>query len=213
MSKLTGVEVDTENKAVVVQGGAKIYMVHDALKGAGLGFMTGTNGDTGVSGLTLAGGAGWLGGQAGGFAFDTVIQTQVVLPSSKTVVATHENEHKDLMQAICGGDDNFGIITKWTFKLFDVSNAMAVHFAPALWRLKHVMKNNFKVISEAPDDAAGSMLCLPPGAPVCINLVSMIGEEVMGMTDYTKVPLLNKISHLGALFRVSNDLGPKYYIK
>ncbi|KAL3910087.1 MAG: hypothetical protein SGARI_002289 [Bacillariaceae sp.] len=210
MSKFTGVQVDTDNKTVAVQGGAKIFMVHDALEGTGLGFMT----DTGVSGLTLAGGAGWLGAQAG-FACDTVLKAEVVLPSGEMVTATHENKYKDLMRAICGGGGNFGIVTEWTFKLFDVSNAMAgtvVHFAPTMWRLKYVLENYFKVMAEAPD-AAGAALALPPGAPVCINLVSMIGDEVKGVTDYTQVPFFNKVSQLGAWFRVQNDIGPKDYIK
>jgi FAD binding domain len=213
MEKMADVQVDLQSKTVSVQGGAKIYQVHDALKGTGFGFMTGTNGDTGVSGLTLAGGGGWLGGQAG-FACDTVVEAEVVLPSGKLVIARDDNDYSDLMRALRGGGSNFGIVTKWVFKLFDVSNAMAgtvVHFAPTQYRLKHVLKNYVKTLEDIPD-AAGSILALPPGAPVCITLASVIGEEVKGITKYTEVPFLSKIANLGAWFRMSNDLGRKDYI-
>jgi hypothetical protein len=213
MQKLDNIQVDTQSRTVNVQGGAKIYQVHDALKGTGFGFMTGTNGDTGVSGLTLAGGAGWLGGQAG-FACDTVVEAEVVLPSGQVVSARDDNEYNDLLRALRGGGSNFGIVTNWVFKLFDVTNAMAgtvVHFAPTKYRLKYVLQNFVKTIKDAPD-AAGSMIALPTGAPVFINVVTMIGDEVKGVDKYTDVPFLSRISKLGAWFRVSNDLGKKDYI-
>lgn len=213
MQLLVDVQVDTDAKTVSVEGGAKIYQVHKALEGTGYGFMTGTNGDTGVSGLTLAGGAGWLGGQAG-FACDTVVEAEVVLPSGQIVVARDDNMYNDLLRALRGGGSNFGVVTKWVFKLFDVTNAMAgtvVHFAPTMYRLKHVLRNYVKTVEDMPD-AAGSIIGLPTGAPFVINLASMIGEEVKGVSSYTEVPFLSKISNLGAWFRISNDLGRKDYI-
>ncbi|KAG7344250.1 FAD linked oxidase [Nitzschia inconspicua] len=213
MEKMVEVKVDTQAKTVSVQGGAKIYHVHEALKGTGFGFMTGTNTDTGVSGLTLVGGAGYLGGQAG-FACDTVLEAEVVLPSGQVVMADDDNDYKDLLRGLRGGGSNFGIVTKWVFKLFDVTNAMAgmvVHFAPTKYRLKHVLQNYTRIIEEIPD-AAGTLMALPPGEPVCINVLSMVGDEIKGVEKYTDVPFLSKVTHLGAWFRASNNLGRKDYI-
>lgn len=140
MERMNAATVDTESETLTLQGGAKIEVGNAALNGTGLGFMTGTNGDTGVSGLTLAGGAGFLGGQAG-FACDTVIQAEVVLPSGEIVTANDDNEHKDLLRALRGGGGNFGVVTEWTFRLFDVSHCMGgtvVHFAPTVYNLTKV---------------------------------------------------------------------------
>jgi len=209
---MTEARVDAQARTITLQGGAKIQVGNNALKGTGLGFVTGTNGDTGVSGLTLAGGAGYLAGQAG-YACDTVTKAQVVLPSGDIVTATDDNEHKDLLRALRGGGGNFGVVTEWTFKLFDVTNAFAgtvVHFAPTMARLTIVMDNFAKVIEELPDQ--GCAICvLPTGAPVFISLYSMIGDSVKDARTYTDVPFLAKASNLGAWFRMSNDLGRKDY--
>lgn len=212
LERMNQAKVDTEHKTITLQGGAKIEVGNNALKGTGLGFMTGTNGDTGVSGLTLAGGAGYLGGQAG-YACDTVTSAQVVLPSGKIVVATDDNEYKDLLRALRGGGGNFGVVTEWTFKLFDVTNAFAgtvVHFAPTMARLKIVMDTFAKVYQELPDEA--SAICvLPAGAPVFVTLYTMIGDSVKDAQKYMDVPFLAQASNLGAWFRISNDMGRKDY--
>ena len=209
---MTEARVDTEAKTITLQGGAKIEVGNTALKGTGLGFMTGTNGDTGVSGLTLAGGAGYLGGQAG-YACDTVTKAQVVLPSGDIAIATDDNEHSDLLRALRGGGGNFGVVTEWTFKLFDVTNAFAgtvVHFAPTMARLNIVMNNFAKVCEELPDQ--GSAICaLQAGAPVFISLYTMIGDSVKDAQTYMDVSFLAKASKLGAWFRMSNGLGRKDY--
>lgn len=214
LQKLAGVTVDTDAKTIAIGGGAKIGQAHYALKGTGLGFATGTNTDTGVSGLTMAGGAGYLGGQAG-YACDTVAQAKVVLPSGELVTATDDNEHKDLLRAIRGGDGNFGVVVEWTFKLYDVSSAIGgtvVHMAPTAASLRKVLTNYAAILEDDMPDQAGSSCACPAGAPVFVNIVTMIGDSAKGVKSYKAIPFLAKMSTLGAWFRISNDLGPKNYI-
>ena len=213
LQKLDACIVDTETKTIRIGGGAKIGQAHDALRGSGLGFATGTNGDTGISGLTLAGGAGYLGGQAG-FACDTIVQARVVLPNGDIVVATDTNKNADLMRALRGGGGNFGVVVEWTFKLYDVSNAMGgtvVHFAPTMASLKSVMTNYSEALQDIPDEGC-SICALPCGSPVFVNVLTMIGDKVKNVKTYKEVPFLNKISHLGAWFRLSVDLARRDYI-
>ena len=213
LEELNGTSVDTEAKTIAIEGGAKIQEAHKALKGTGLSFATGTNGDTGVSGLTLAGGAGYLGGQAG-YSCDTVISAKVVLPSGEMVTATDDNDHKDLLRALRGGGGNFGVVVEWTFKLFDVSNCFGgtvVHFAPSVNSLKKVLANYVGVLNDDMPDAGASLCAIPAGAPVFVNVTAMIGDEVKDASSYKDIPFLSKISSLGAWFRISNDLGRKDY--
>jgi FAD/FMN-containing dehydrogenase len=203
---------------ITISGGAKIEQAHAVLKGTGYGFVTGTNGDTGVSGLTLAGGGGYLGGQAG-YACDTVTAVKVVLPNGTLVTATDDNEHNDLMRAIRGGGGNFGVVVEWTFKLFDVTHAFAgqvVYMAPTVKSARKVMTSLASVLEDIPDQA-GTIFGLPAGAPVVVILSTYIGkgEELPTeeITNYKDIPYLKKISNLaGAWFRASNDLGRKDYI-
>jgi FAD/FMN-containing dehydrogenase len=214
LERMDAAKVDKEAKTLSLQGGAKIAVGNDALKGTNLGFMTGTNGDTGVSGLTLAGGAGYLGGQAG-FACDTVVSAEVVLPTGEIVTATDDNQHKDLLRALRGGGGNFGIVTEWTFRLFDVTHCMAgtvVHFAPTVYSLTTVLANFASHYDDMPDQAA-ALFAIPVGAPVFVSVYTMIGDSVKDKTSYTEVPFLKEASYLGAWFRLSNDLGPKDYYK
>lgn len=150
-----------------------------------MAFSRGSHPDTGVSGLTLAGGAGYLGPQAG-FAIDTVTQAKVVLANGKLVTATDNNEHADLVRALRGGGGNFGVVVEWTFELFHVPHAMAcvvVHMAPTPASVKKCLANHVEICyngneADAPPDAAMGMWVLPCGAPVFINVLSMIGDEV-----------------------------------
>lgn len=214
LEKMNMVKVDVDAKTIKIQGGAKIKDAHLALRGTGLGLATGTNEDTGISGLTLAGGAGWLGGRAG-YACDTVVEAEVVLPSGQIVTATDDNDYADLLRALRGGGGNFGLVTQWTFRLFDVSDALGgtvVHFAPTLWRVKRVLENYARdVVSEIPD--AGATICaMPGGAPVFITVSTMIGDEVKDAKTFADVPFLHRVYNLGAWFRMSNDMGRKDYL-
>ena len=211
---LASVTVDTDAKTIAIEGGAKIGQAHYALKGTGLGFATGTNPDTGVSGLTMAGGAGYLGGQAG-YSCDTVVQAKVVLPSGELVTATDDNDHKDLLRAVRGGGGNFGVVVEWTFKLYDVSSAIGgtvVHMAPTVASLRKVLTNYATILENDMPDQAGSICACPAGAPVFVNVVTMIGDGAKNVKSYKKIPFLAKMSSLGAWFRISNNLGPKDYI-
>ena len=216
--KDVSVDLDSATKTMSCGGGCKIVDVHNVLgeKAPGYGFVTGTNTDTGVSGLTLSGGAGYLGWQAG-WACDTVTQIKVVLATGEIVTATDDNEHKDLLRAVRGGGGNFGVVVEWTFKLYDVSNAyggLVVHMAPTLARSKIVMTNYMNSLQSVDTPDSGfSMLVLPAGAPVMIDVLTVIGDDAKDAKTYTDIPFLAKQSKLGAWFRPQITLGRKDYIK
>jgi len=121
MRKMNGVVVDPERMVVTAQGGAKIADVDDALKPHSLAAPLGTHPDTGIGGLTLGGGIGWLTPRVG-LAIDNLVSAEVVLADGTLVTASAESE-PELFWALRGGGGNFGLVVSFTYKVFAVGGA------------------------------------------------------------------------------------------
>uniref|UniRef100_A0A6V2D8W0 FAD-binding PCMH-type domain-containing protein n=1 Tax=Ditylum brightwellii TaxID=49249 RepID=A0A6V2D8W0_9STRA len=207
MSGLNSVDVDTDAKRATVGGGCRIQDVDKALEGTGLGFVTGTNGDTGVSGLTLAGGFGYLGRQHG-FACDNVLEAQVVLASGEVVIASDSGPHKELMQGLRGGGGNFGIVTRWVFRLHDVSNCfggLVVRFAPTWSASVGSLKKWRDGVKDLPTPVM-SAVALPGRAPVNVYLGVTFEEGGKDAKSATELKGLKFTQNLGGWFGLENSL-------
>merc|ERR1719271_2377168 len=115
MSKMKRVTVDAERRLVTVEGGCKLGDMDKACQPHGLACVTGTNPDTGVVGLSTAGGGGYL-SRLHGMAVDNFVSATVVLASGEAVVATKENEHADLLWGLSGAGGTFGVVTSLTMR-------------------------------------------------------------------------------------------------
>lgn len=131
MRDMNGVWVDPVNKAVRVQGGATWGQVDREAQVFGLAVPGGVVSTTGVGGLTLGGGIGWL-HRKWGLSCDNLISAQVVLATGELVTASLD-EHPDLFWAIRGGGGNFGVVVDFTFRAHEVGPdvALAVVFHEA----------------------------------------------------------------------------------
>ncbi|KAM6505372.1 hypothetical protein FSOLCH5_014592 [Fusarium solani] len=109
------VKVDAGNKSVKVGGGGNWGDVDAETVKYGFATVGGTISDTGVGGLTLGGGYGWLSG-AHGLTIDNLLSATVVLPSGEIVKAS-ENENQDLFWGLRGAGQNFGVVVEFEFKL------------------------------------------------------------------------------------------------
>lgn len=109
--------VDPNTKRVRVGGGANWTEVDAELAKYDLATVGGTIGDTGVGGLTLGGGYGWLTGKHG-LTIDNLLSVNLVLASGEILKASQE-ENVDLFWGIRGGGHNFGAVTEFEFQAFD----------------------------------------------------------------------------------------------
>lgn len=122
LSKMRAISVDPAAKTCKVQGGATWAEVDSALGEHGLATVGGTVNHTGVGGLTLGGGYGWLASWYG-LTIDNLLAATMVLADGR-VVTTSETEEPDLFWAIRGAGQSFGVAVDFTFKCHDQKNTI-----------------------------------------------------------------------------------------
>ena len=118
LAEMRAVEVDPERRTARAQGGANWSELNTATGEHGLAVTGGAVSTTGIAGLTLGGGLGWLMGLQG-LAADNVMSVELVTADGKVLNVTAESE-PDLFWALRGGGGNFGIATTFEFQLHEV---------------------------------------------------------------------------------------------
>ncbi|WP_420335392.1 FAD-binding oxidoreductase [Roseibium sp.] len=173
MSGLKQIEIDAELLIGRVGGGATWADFDAAAQVHGLAAPGGVVSSTGVAGLTLGGGFGWL-ARLHGLAVDNLLSAEIVLADG-TVTVCSQSEHPDLFWALRGGGGNFGVVTEFTFRLHPVGPQ--VLFGPTFFALKDARRVLAAYAEHAP--------LLPRKACVWANLmtappVPVLPESVHG---------------------------------
>jgi FAD/FMN-containing dehydrogenase len=177
LSGMRSVHVDPEARRAYVSPGATLGDLDHETQAFGLATPVGINSTTGVAGLTLGGGFGWL-TRKYGLTVDNLIEAEVVTADGERVRATAE-DHPDLFWAIRGGGGNFGIVTQFVFALHAVGptvlcGLVVYPFAQA----KSVLERYRDYVAAIPDDlCVWAVLRKAPPLPFLPDAVH--GREVV----------------------------------
>jgi FAD/FMN-containing dehydrogenase len=165
LSEMKGIHVDPVARTVRVEGGCTWGEVDHATHPFGLATPNGFISTTGVGGLTLGGGIGYL-ARSQGLTIDNLLEVDMVLADGSFVTASAD-EHADLFWAVRGGGGNFGVVTSFLFRLHPIST---VYGGPMLWPFEQaadLMKFWRDFILQAPEEINGwfGFITVPPAPP------------------------------------------------
>ncbi|HEX6443499.1 MAG TPA: FAD-binding oxidoreductase [Streptosporangiales bacterium] len=162
LSLMRRVTVDADARVAVAGGGATLADLDSATQGHGLAVPGGTISHTGVAGLTLGGGFGWLTPMLG-LTSDNLVAADLVTADSRQLRVTAD-EHPDLFWAIRGGGGNFGVVTSFEYRLHPVGPL--IDFGMFFWeedRLPEALRLCREIVATLPR-TTGVMIA-PMNAP------------------------------------------------
>ena len=176
LSKMTSVRVDPIKRTARAEGGTKWGAFDHETQAFGLATPGGTDPDTGIAGLTLGGGIGWLSSKYG-LSSDNVISADIVTADGRFLTASAD-ENPELFWAIRGGGGNFGIVTSFEYQLHPVGPTVlaGLAFYP-FEKAKEFIRFYRDFSSNAPDalNTIAGLGTSPEGAKVGIIAVCYHG--------------------------------------
>jgi hypothetical protein len=168
LSLLRSTTVSPERHTVRVDAGCTWGDVDHATVAFGMATPSGFLSSTGVAGLTLGGGIGYL-ARRFGLTVDNLLAADVVLADGRFVTAS-ESSHSDLFWALRGGGGNFGVVTSFTFRCHDIGENGTVIAGPVLYDLADapdVMRWYRELLPSLPEELNGwiALITVPPAPP------------------------------------------------
>jgi hypothetical protein len=177
LASMKSVHVDARKRTARAEGGARWGDFDRETQAFGLATTGGTNSDTGIGGLTLGGGLGWLAGKYG-LACDNLLSADVVTSDGRLVTAS-TTENEELFWGLRGGGGNFGIVTSFEYQLHRVGptilGGMVIH---PFERAKDVLRFYSDFSTAIPDEVntLGVLLTTPEGLRVVAIAVGYNGS-------------------------------------
>jgi hypothetical protein len=178
LGPMRDIKVDADARTVRVEGGCIWREVDAATHAVGMATPSGIIGSTGVGGLSLGGGIGYL-ARRHGLTVDNLLEAEVVLADGSRAHAS-ASENPDLFWAIRGGGGNFGVVTAFVFRLHPVSTVVA---GPTFWPIEQsdeVLRAYREFLPAADRDLNGffAFASVPPAPPFPEELH---GRQVCGI--------------------------------
>jgi hypothetical protein len=223
LSHMKSVRVDPAKRTARAEGGAKWGDFDHETQAFGLATTGGTNSDTGIGGLTLGGGLGWLAGKYG-LTCDNLMSADVVTADGRLHTAS-PTDNADLFWGLRGGGGNFGIVTSFEYRLHQVGQVLGGMVIHPFARAREVLKFYSAFSRSIPDElnTVCALLTSPDGEPVvaiavCYNGSLDRGEAVLRPLREFGPPLADLIGPMPYLavqtmLDASFPRGRQYYWK
>jgi FAD/FMN-containing dehydrogenase len=166
LSTMKGIRVDPDARSVRAQGGVIWRELDHETQAFGLATTGGTVSNTGIVGLTLGGGLGWLMGKHG-LTIDNLISADVVTADGQFRKA-NAADHPDLFWALRGGGGNFGVVTSLEYRLHEVTQVLGGLILYPLDQARDMLRFYRDFCASLPNEAEAyaALLTAPQGMPV-----------------------------------------------
>ena len=176
MSPMKGIRIDPQARTVRAEGGVLWRELDKETQIFGLATTGGTVSNTGIAGLTLGGGLGWLMGKHG-LTIDNLISADVVTADG-TFRQANANDNPDLFWALRGGGGNFGVVTSLEYRLHPVTQVLGGLVLYPLEQASDVLRFYRDFCPTLPDEAEAfaALLTAPQGMPVVALLLGYNGS-------------------------------------
>jgi FAD/FMN-containing dehydrogenase len=180
LSLMKGIHVDPARRATRAQAGVTVGELDRATATFGLATPSGVVSTTGIAGLTLGGGIGWLMGKYG-LAVDNLLSAEVVLATGE-VVSASEDTDADLYWALRGGGGNFGVVTSFEYRAHPVAGVLGGPVLHALTAAPRLFSFYREFAADLPDELSTQAVFLHApdgsGTKLCGIAVCHAGDDV-----------------------------------
>jgi FAD/FMN-containing dehydrogenase len=205
LSRMKSVRVDPATRTARAEAGLTWGEYNRETQAFGLASTGGVISTTGIAGLTLGGGLGWLMGKHG-FSCDNVLSADIVTADGQFLTAS-AREHPDLFWGLRGGGGNFGVVTSFEYRLHPVDAVLAGMVLHPMAHAKDVLRFYREYARSAPDalTAFAALMTSPEGAPVVAIIVGYIGPMAEGER------LVAPVRKFGS--PIADTIGPMSYVQ
>jgi FAD/FMN-containing dehydrogenase len=180
LSQMKDISIDPVQGRARTQAGLRLGEFISRTQAFGLATTTGTVWGTGLAGLTLGGGIGWLMGKYG-LTIDNLLSVDIVTANGRLVTA-NATENPDLFWGVRGGGGNFGIVTSFEFQLHPVTTVLAGKVIYPMSRAREMLRFYRDFTAKAPDEltAYASLVTTPHGMPAAEITLCYTGSHAEG---------------------------------
>jgi FAD/FMN-containing dehydrogenase len=181
LSGMKRIDVDVVGRVARAEGGCTLADFDTATTALGLATTMGTAPPTGIGGLTLGGGLGWLMGRHG-LACDNLVSADVLTADGRRVQAG-AGQHEDLLWGLRGGGGNFGVVTTFEYRLHPVTTVLGGAITHPLGQARDVLRFYRDYTSATPDELTTMAGILPLATGPAFGIgACWCGEPAAGET-------------------------------
>jgi hypothetical protein len=205
LSHMTDISIDPVQGRARTQAGLRLGEFVSRTQALGLATTTGTVAGTGLAGLTLGGGIGWLRGKYG-LTIDKLLSVDLVTADGRVLTA-NATENPDLFWGVRGGGGNFGMVTSFEFRLHPVTTVLAGKVMDPIKQARELLRLYREFTAKAADEltASASLVTTPDGVPAAEITLCYTGSLDEGERS---IEALRKVGS-----PISETIHPKSYLK